>query len=96
VLNMCLTPEREKSCGLPTGTESAQGKLSHYCSLSGEYLKLVGPLKVECQHFLDCVKTGARSESSGVEGLEVVRILEAASESLKNNGANVEIVSLPG
>ena len=65
----------------------------HYGDMYAPYLKMVEPLKVECQHFLDCIKTGAKAESSGLEGLEVVRILEAASESLKNGGGKVEIVS---
>jgi predicted dehydrogenase len=55
------------------------------------YLKLVEPLKVECQHFLDCIKSGTQSESSGQEGLEVVRILEAASASLRNGGGQIAI-----
>ena len=63
----------------------------HYGGIYCPYLKLVEPLKVECQHFIDCIKTGAQAESSGLEGLEVVRILEAASESLKNAGGRVEI-----
>ena len=63
----------------------------HYGDMHAPYLKLVEPLKVECQHFLGCIKTGAKAESSGLEGLEVVRILEAASESLKNGGGRVEI-----
>jgi predicted dehydrogenase len=63
----------------------------HYGGMYCPYLKLIEPLKVECQHFLDCIKTGAQPQSSGLEGLEVVRVLEAASESLKNGGGRVEI-----
>jgi len=63
----------------------------HYGDMYAPYLKQVEPLKVECRHFLDCIKTGAKAESSGLEGLEVVRILEAASESLKSGGGRVEI-----
>jgi predicted dehydrogenase len=47
------------------------------------------PLKAVCQHFIDCIKKGARPVTSGHEGLELVRILEAASASLKANGAPV-------
>jgi predicted dehydrogenase len=64
----------------------------YYGDVYAPYLRLVEPLKVECQHFVDCIKTGAKPESSGLEGLQVVRILEAASESLKNGGARMEIV----
>jgi len=63
----------------------------HYGDMYAPYLKLVEPLKVECQHFLDCIKTGAKSESSGTEGLKVVQILEAATKSLKNGGSLVSI-----
>lgn len=47
------------------------------------------PLKVQCQHFLDCIREGKKPISSGERGLELVKILEASSESLKNNGAPV-------
>jgi len=63
----------------------------HYGDVCSPYVQLVEPLKVECQHFLDCIKTGAKPESSGLEGLQVTRILEAASASLKNGGGRVAI-----
>jgi predicted dehydrogenase len=46
----------------------------------------VEPLRVECQHFLDCIRDGTESRSSGRVGLEVVRVLEAAQRSLLNGG----------
>lgn len=63
----------------------------HYGDVCSPYVQLVEPLKVECQHFLDCIKTGAKPESSGLEGLQVTRVLEAASVSLKNGGGRVAI-----
>lgn len=63
----------------------------HYGDMYSPYLELVEPLKIECQHFLDCIRTGAKPESSGLEGLRVVQVLEAASESLKNSGGQVAI-----
>ena len=53
-------------------------------------MKQVEPLKVECQHFLDCIKKGTKPDSSGEEGLQVVQILEAASRSLENDGAQIK------
>src|SRR6266702_8776144 len=41
------------------------------------------PLKTVCQHFVDCVETGTQPITGGREGLQLVRILEAASVSLK-------------
>ena len=63
----------------------------HYGDMYAPYLKMTEPLKVECQHFIDCIKNGSKSLSSGKEGLEVVQILEAASQSLKNGGAKVAV-----
>jgi predicted dehydrogenase len=61
----------------------------HYGDIYIPYVRQEEPLKVECQHFLDCVKTGEMPLSSGQHGLELVRILEASSKSLKANGAPV-------
>ncbi|MFC1782196.1 Gfo/Idh/MocA family protein [Planctomycetota bacterium] len=67
----------------------------HYGDTYAPYIKQVEPLKVECQHFLDCIRTGAKPDSSGLEGLQVVQILEASSQSLKSNGAKVQIEKVP-
>ena len=64
----------------------------HYGDMHIPHLKQVEPLKVECQHFIDCIKTGAKSESCGVEGTKVIRILEAASKSLSNGGGEVAVI----
>jgi predicted dehydrogenase len=58
------------------------------------YLKQYEPLKMECQHFIECIRTGDQPESSGYDGLRVVQILEAATESLRKEGAKVEIRDL--
>ena len=63
----------------------------HYGDAYIPHLKQVEPLKVETQHFLDCIRKGETPETSGLDGLRVVQILEAASRSLKDNGAKVEI-----
>lgn len=63
----------------------------HYGDMYSPYIKQTEPLKIECQHFLDCINDGIRCESGGEEGLQVVRILEASSESLEQNGNCVPI-----
>jgi UDP-2-acetamido-3-amino-2,3-dideoxy-glucuronate N-acetyltransferase len=40
------------------------------------------PLRLECQHFLDCVATGAAPRTDGAEGLRVLRVLARASAAL--------------
>jgi len=49
------------------------------------------PLRMECQHFLHCIRTGEQPRSDGRDGLEVVRILEAATRSLLNGGTGERI-----
>jgi len=66
----------------------------HHGDMYSPFIKQYEPLKKECQEFLDCIKTGAKPESSGWEGLQVVQILEAASRSLKSGGAKIEVDQL--
>jgi UDP-2-acetamido-3-amino-2,3-dideoxy-glucuronate N-acetyltransferase len=40
------------------------------------------PLKTECQHFLDCVKSRTTPISGGAEGLRVLRVLDACQRAL--------------
>ena len=61
----------------------------HYGDSYIPYIKQEEPLKTECEHFLDCIQNGTAPVSGGSAGLEMVRILEAASASLKGNGAPV-------
>jgi predicted dehydrogenase len=61
----------------------------HYGDSYIPYLKQEEPLGVECQHFMDCIQKGIEPLTSGYKGLELVRILEASSASLKRQGAPV-------
>jgi predicted dehydrogenase len=59
----------------------------------GEYITRVGgsfspaisnvePLRLECEHFVDCIRTGRQPHSDGASGLRVVRVLEELQRSL--------------
>jgi predicted dehydrogenase len=61
----------------------------HYGDMYVPYIKQEEPLKSECQHFLDCISEGIVPLTNGRQGLELVRILEASSQSLKLGGAPV-------
>ena len=64
----------------------------HYGDSYIPYIQQEEPLKSLAQHFVDCIRTGAQPLTGGKEGLELVRILEASSASLRNNGAAVNFV----
>ncbi|NTW02266.1 MAG: Gfo/Idh/MocA family oxidoreductase [Oscillochloris sp.] len=51
----------------------------------------VEALKIEAEHFIECIQTGQQPLSSGHAGLRVVQILEAASRSMANHGHPVEL-----
>lgn len=53
----------------------------------------VEPLKNQCRHFLECVREGKRPITSGVEGRDVVRVLEAVNRSIECQGLQVELES---
>jgi predicted dehydrogenase len=48
------------------------------------YFKMTEPLRVEDAHFVECVREGKQPLSDGRNGLDVVRILEAVTRSLKS------------
>ena len=66
----------------------------HHGDMHCPQLNLLEPLKVQCQHFLDCIRERSEPQSSGLKGLEVVHVLEAASKSLELGGARVKIEDL--
>lgn len=51
-------------------------------------------LHTEARHFLSCVKNRTKPIADGVAGLRVVRMLQAAQFSLRNNGMQVRIEEL--
>ncbi len=51
------------------------------------------PLTNECRHFIECITTGRTPVSDGVNGLHVVRVLEAAQKSLESRGEPVRVQS---
>lgn len=49
------------------------------------------PLKLECEHFLVCIKEGKPALTDGSEGLRVLRVLNAAERSLMENGQRITL-----
>ena len=49
------------------------------------------PLKIECQHFIDCVRDRKTPVSDGRDGLRVIRIIEAAQRSMEQDGVPVSL-----
>ncbi len=47
------------------------------------------PLRLECEHFLQCIATGQTPRTDGHEGLRVLRVLNASQRSLDENGKRI-------
>jgi len=54
-------------------------------------IEISEPLKNQARHFLTCVKENRQPLTGGKEGLDVVRILEAANQSLALRGAPITL-----
>lgn len=58
-------------------------------------ISLQEPLRIECQHFIDCVREHRKPLTDGADGLRVVRVLAAAQQSLALGGAPVAVAAQP-
>jgi predicted dehydrogenase len=54
-------------------------------------ISLQEPLKLECQHFLDCIRDRKQPLTDGEDGLRVVKVLAAAQASLEAGGAPIPV-----
>jgi len=54
-------------------------------------LDMTEALQREARHFIMCIKEGRQPETDGAAGLRVVKILQAATESIRNRGGVVEL-----
>src|SRR5262252_6138420 len=52
------------------------------------------PLRRECEHFLDCVRTRQAPRTDGESGVQVLEVLEACEHSLRQRGLPVEVAGL--
>lgn len=64
---------------------------SEYMARSGDiwqpHISNEEPLRIECRHFIDCVRSGETPRSDGRSGLRVVRVLELLQQSLDDSSA---------
>jgi predicted dehydrogenase len=51
------------------------------------------PLKLECQHFVDCVRNRTTPRTPGEEGVAVLQVLQACQRSLQMNGEPVQMIA---
>jgi predicted dehydrogenase len=68
------------------GFDEPAGSYGEYITRSGDIwsprIPNREPLRIECEHFVDCVRTGRTPVSDGPSGLRVVRVLEGLQRGL--------------
>jgi predicted dehydrogenase len=68
------------------GFDESAHTWGEYIARSGEsfspQISNAEPLRLECEHFIDCIRSGAAPRSDGHSGLRVVRVLERLQRSL--------------
>jgi predicted dehydrogenase len=67
----------------------------HYGSVVSPYVRLEEPLRRECEHFARCVARRERPLTDGRNGVQVVRVIEAAQRSLRKAGVEVAVAVDP-
>lgn len=70
----------EWRAGLPVPRQSAETTL---------YFDETEPMRLECEHFLTCIREGAEPLTNGRSGLRVLKVLQASQTSLDRGGAPV-------
>lgn len=70
-----------------------EGKIPEAKKADGQAIPLDSgePLRLECQHFLDCIKTRQEPKTNGDEALAVLAVLAASQKSLDNNGKAIKL-----
>jgi len=83
----------DKGITINSGTDSLYNALVGYRSgdMFAPQLDVSEALKVELQHFAHCIATRATPLTDGYAGLQVVRILESASLSMRQRGKLIEL-----
>ena len=75
----------------PTDTFGEFQFAYHYGSVLSPYIRFEEPLRVECAHFLECVRDRTQPLTDGRSGQQVVQIIEAAQRSLDRAGIQVPV-----
>ncbi len=80
-----------------TSREGVYNLLVNYRSgdMWAPHLEPVEALRLELGYFVECINNGQTPFNDGLAGLRVVKMLEAANQSLRNRGAAVHLAPQP-
>ena len=78
---------------MPSDSESRSRALVDYRvgDMFAPYVDKTEPLELVCSTFLDAIQTGKHPITDGQAGLDVVRVLEAAQQSIRKDGERITL-----
>ena len=87
-----VNPFGEKLCLYPQRVEF-DGKIPLLKKEDAEFIKHVDiePLREECAHFLECMKSRNKPLTDAQSGIEVLKVLHACQESIEQNGVPISL-----
>jgi predicted dehydrogenase len=88
----------DKGITIKNGAESLYKVLVSYRSgdMYAPQIDVTEALRVEVQHFADCIIDKKTPITDGLAGLRVVGVLEAATRSMKDRGRSVQLKDYVG
>jgi len=83
----------DRGCDAPADAETAYRHLVNYRTgdMYAPHLETTEALRVEVEHFRDCILSGAAPLSDGHAGLRTIEYLEAATTSMAERGRPMEL-----
>ena len=81
----------DKGVGSPSYATYGEYLTLRFGDITIPNIKMKEPLRAEAEHFIQCIESRKEPKTGGRGGLQVVDILVAAQQSLKENGAPVPI-----
>ena len=87
-----VNPFGEKLCIYPQSVEF-DGRTPLLKKEDAVFIELgeTEPLREECAHFLDCIKSRNKPLTDAQSGIEVLKVLHASQESIEQNGAPINL-----
>jgi len=73
----------DKGAKLPSYDSYGDSITLRFGDIHSPRIDVKEPLRIECEHFINCVKTGATPLTDASDGLRVVKALEKADDALK-------------
>ena len=89
-----MEPDRKVTVHDKGEIQMPEGRIStHTGDVWSPHIDMSEPLRLECEHFLECVRSGEEPRTGVDEGVRVVEVLEAMQRSLERGGETISLAA---